>query len=69
MADSPPNCEHCHNAPATQVFSADVFNLGRHTVFCCPACGDEQEFHVRRLDGKSPVWRYAIAPIKEKTDA
>lgn len=67
--ENPLTCEYCDNTPATQVFSADVFKLGRHTTFCCPACGDEQEFHARRLDRNGHVWRYTITPIKEKADA
>jgi hypothetical protein len=60
-------CEYCCNTPATQVFSADVFKLGRHTTFTCAACGDEQEHHVLRLRGQ--VWRYEITPIKETARA
>lgn len=60
-------CEYCENTAATQVFSADVFKLGRHTTFCCGPCGDEQEHHVRRLNGQ--VWRYRISPLRESAAA
>lgn len=66
---APLTCEYCSNSPATQVFSADVFKLGRHTTFTCGPCADEQEFHVRRLDRNAHVWRYRLTPIKEKADA
>lgn len=64
---NPLTCEYCCNVPATQVFSVDVFKMGRHTTFTCGPCGDEQEHHVRRRKGQ--VWRFAITPIKEKADA
>jgi hypothetical protein len=60
---APLSCEYCCNTEATEVFSADVLKLGRHTTFCCPACGDEQEFHVRRLGGQ--LWRFRITPLQE----
>jgi len=64
---APIACEYCDDSPATQVFAADVFNMGRHTTFCCGPCGDEQESHVHRLKGQ--VWRFTITPIKETADA
>ena len=60
---APLTCEYCDNSPATQVFSADVFKMGRQTTFCCPACGDEQEYHIHRLKGQ--MWRFSIAPLPE----
>ncbi|TYB69701.1 hypothetical protein FXF51_05940 [Nonomuraea sp. PA05] len=74
MADqeNPLTCEYFPNHPATQVLSADLFGMGRHTTFCCAQCGDEQEGHVRRIDPHAVVWRFTITPItpiKEKADA
>lgn len=64
--ENPLTCEYCCNSPATQAFVLHYRHIGRDTALVCAPCGDKAEPHARRF---GPVWRYAITPIKEKTDA
>lgn len=63
----PLTCQWCRNAPVALLVIVDWPSIGRHTSLVCDPCGDERV--PEAIHAEAMVWRYRLAPIKEKADA